>query len=110
MATCQPNTSVITAVEQQQEQQTFLTATATETTTALQNNNNEANTSELIPLHSSYFQSVYFQECDLFNSVTCVDLGVFNEASNVDGQEHSVCLQCPDGTAGDGKECRGREK
>lgn len=42
----------------------------------------------------------------MFNSVTCVDLGVFNEASNVDGQEHSVCLQCPDGTAGDGKECR----
>ena len=25
-------------------------------------------------------------------------------------QEASVCLQCPDGTAGDGRECRGTEQ
>lgn len=59
-------------------------------------------------LHCSNFHFSYFQECDLFNRVTCVDLGIFNEASNENGQERSVCLQCPDGTAGDGKECRGK--
>ena len=32
------------------------------------------------------------------------------EASNENGQEKSVCLQCPDGTAGDGKECRGKAR
>ena len=67
-------------------------------------------TGSLTSLHCSNIPSLYFQECDLFNRVTCVDLGIFNEASNENGQEKSVCLQCPDGTAGDGKECRGKAR
>ncbi|KAL9986144.1 hypothetical protein ACROYT_G000235 [Oculina patagonica] len=47
------------------------------------------------------------KECDTFNRVTCVNLDVFNEAFNAgNSRQESVCLQCPDGTAGDGKECR----
>ena len=64
----------------------------------------------LTSLRRSNFHSFYFQECDLFNRVTCVDLGIFNEASNGNGQEKSVCLQCPDGTVGDGKKCRGKAR
>ena len=44
-----------------------------------------------------------FQECDPLQRVKCVDLDIFN----ADGKQESVCLQCPLGTAGDGKECRG---
>ena len=32
-----------------------------------------------------------------------MDLDIFN----ADGKQESVCLQCPLGTAGDGRECRG---
>ena len=39
------------------------------------------------------------------NSVTCVDLNFLDQS----GIEESVCLQCPDGTAGDGRECRGTQ-
>ena len=50
------------------------------------------------------FSPFCFQECDVVNRVTCVDLDIFNQ----DGKEESVCLQCPLGTAGDGKECRSK--
>ena len=33
-----------------------------------------------------------------------MDLGIFNPG----GKQESVCLQCPAGTAGDGRECRGK--
>ena len=46
-----------------------------------------------------------FQECDLVNGVTCVNLNFLDQ----NGVEESVCLQCPDGTAGDGRECRGTQ-
>ncbi|XP_068740263.1 scavenger receptor cysteine-rich type 1 protein M160-like isoform X1 [Montipora capricornis] len=39
--------------------------------------------------------------CDTVHKVTCVDLLFFPES-----KIGSVCLQCPPGTAGDGKECR----
>lgn len=42
------------------------------------------------------------KECDLINGVTCVNLNFLDQS----GVEESVCLQCPDGTAGDGRECR----
>ena len=46
-----------------------------------------------------------FQECDSVNGVTCVNLNFLDQ----NGVEESVCLQCPDGTAGDGRECRGTQ-
>ena len=40
--------------------------------------------------------------CDVNTEVTCVDLDRYNG-----GVKESVCLQCPDGYTGDGRECRG---
>lgn len=41
-------------------------------------------------------------ECNSVHNVKCVDLGVFD----ANRHQESVCLECPEGTTGDGKECR----
>ena len=53
------------------------------------------------------FYFLCFQECQ----VTCVDLIAYNNevSEEENNRQKSVCLQCPDGTAGDGKECRGTQ-
>lgn len=42
------------------------------------------------------------QLCDSHAEVTCVDLDLYNQ----NGKETSVCMQCPDGYTGNGKQCR----
>ncbi|XP_074615759.1 scavenger receptor cysteine-rich type 1 protein M160-like isoform X2 [Acropora palmata] len=42
------------------------------------------------------------QLCDSHAKVTCVDLDLYNQ----NGEEKSVCMQCPDGYMGDGRRCR----
>ena len=43
--------------------------------------------------------------CDAEAEVACVDLDAFNG-----GVKESVCLQCPEGTTGDGRVCRGESR
>ena len=44
------------------------------------------------------------QLCDRHAEVTCVDLDLYNQ----NGKETSVCMQCPDGYTGNGRQCRSK--